>query len=555
MSSLDFFVVGAYFALILALGIWAGLRKQGKSGAGGYFLAGRSLGWPMIGLALFATNISCVHLVSLAQSGYDSGLLYGNFEWMAAFTLLLLGFFFVPFYIRSGITTLPDFLEKRYDRACRDWLAVISLLSAVVVHIGFSFLTGGIFLEALFGIDRYTGILFVAALTGIYTIIGGLAAVVATEALQAVVLVLGALVVTVISLHAAGGWEGMMEVLRSRGETVRLSMLRGPGEPGGMPWYSVWLGYPVLGIWYWCADQTIVQRVLGAKDVNHARMGPIFAGFIKILPVFLFVLPGLLAWVLAAQGRLDLSSLSRPGPGGTIQVDSKGIYGVMVTQLLPRGLTGLMVAALLAALMSTVSGALNSISTLVSYDLYKRFRPGVSDRRLVAVGRISAGAALLLSIGLVPLLDSYESLFQGINDVIAHLAPPVTAVFLLGVFWPRASAGGARATLWIGSALGVAVYAGAAIGKGLSAGGGGLGGAARFLAGIPFMMRAFYLFLACSVILVATSLASPKREGEDKEGLSWSNPLAALREGGGWGYKVMGGLLVVVMALLYWIFR
>ena len=555
MTTLDFVVVGVYFALILGLGIWAGLGRRGRGGAQGYFLAGKSLGWPLIGLALFATNISCVHLVSLAQSGFDTGLLYGNFEWMAAFTLLLLGFFFVPFYIRSGITTLPDFLEKRYDRACRDWLAVISLLSAVVVHIGFSFLTGGIFLETLFGFDRYAGILLVAVMTGIYTILGGLTAVVATEALQAVVLVLGAAIVTLVSLHAAGGWTGMTEVLQAKGEMVKLSMLRSPGDPGGMPWYAVWLGYPVLGIWYWCADQTIVQRVLGAKDVNHARLGPIFAGFIKILPVFLFVLPGLLAYTLASQGKLDISSLMRPGPGGTSHGDSKGIYGVMVTQLLPQGLTGIMVAALLAALMSTVSGALNSISTLFSYDLYKRFRPGASDRRLVAVGRITAGSALLLSIGLVPLLDSYESLFQGINDVIAHLAPPVTTVFLLGVFWPRASARSAKLTLWIGSALGVAVYGAGVFGKGISDSAGGAAELVRFVAGIPFMMRAFYLFVVCLALQVGFTLAFPKRPGEDREKLYWPRPLDALRQGGGRGYKVMGAALVVAMAVLYWLFR
>ena len=553
LSVADIAVIVIYTVGIVILGCWAGLRKRGGGEAKEYFLAGGTLRWPVIGLALFATNISCVHLVSLAQSGYDSGLLNGNFEWMAAFTLVLLGLFFAPFYIRSGVTTLPDFLEKRYSRQCRDWLAVLSIVSAVTIHIGFSFLTGGIVLKELFGIDMYTGIVVVAALTGIYTIIGGLMAVVVTEAIQTVVLVLGAAVITYFAWNKIGGWEPMIDVLREKGELAKLSMLRPHGDADGLPWYAVFLGYPVLGIWYWCADQTIVQRVLGAKDEQHARVGPLFAGLIKVLPVFIFVLPGLMAYALVESGGLDIASLTSVNEAGETEVDSKGIYGVMITQLLPQGLVGLMVAALLAALMSTVAGALNSISTLFSYDLYKRFRPETSDRRLVFVGRLTAGVALVAAIGLVPLLDGYPSIFNGLNDIIAHIAPPVTCVFVLGVFWPRASAVSAKLTLWFGSALGAGVFLISKLGEGTAA-----ADWLSTLSGGSFMMMAFFLLCACVAMQVSFSLIWPSGERERASKLYWASPLEPLREKGWPGignYKLLSVLLIGGMAVLYHFFR
>jgi SSS family solute:Na+ symporter len=333
-----------------------------------------------------------------------------------------------------------------------------------------------------------------------------------------------------------------MEVLQEKGELKKLSMLRPAGDSSGLPWYAVLLGYPVLGIWYWCADQTIVQRVLGARDEQHARIGPLFCGFIKILPVFIFVLPGLFAYTLAATGKLDIHSL-RTDEG---TVNSKGIYTLMITQLLPSGLVGILVAALLSGLMGQISGALNSISTLVSYDIYQRRRPGAGDKQLVRVGRISAGVALLFSLALLPLLNRYESIFNGLNDIIAHIAPPITCVFLLGIFWKRASPVSARLTLWIGSALGAAVFAfnksypGTALGH------------------IPFMMMAFYLFLVCVLLQVLFSFWWPGGQPSGGTPLYWSSPLEPLQRPGwkGFGnYKFLAALLLVVMGVLFWFFH
>jgi SSS family solute:Na+ symporter len=549
MNNIDLAISVLYFLGIVFIGLWTGLKKKtvaSGDASSDYFLAGQSLKWPMIGLALFATNISCLHLVSLAQSGFDTGLLSGNFEWMASFTLILLSLFFVPFYIRSKVATLPDFLEKRYNRACRDWLAVISIVSAVVIHIAFSFLAGGIVLKTLFGVDMYTSVIVIAFFTGLYTIIGGLRAVVVTESIQTIVLLTGAIVITVVCYNKVGGWGEITSTLQSTGELDKLSMLKPSDDPGGMPWYAIFLGYPVLGIWYWCADQTIVQRVLGAKDENHARLGSLLCGFIKILPVFIFVLPGLMAYVLAKKGMFDISSIQTLGTDGKTVTDSKAVYTLMITQLVPKGLVGVLAAALLSGLMSQISGALNSIATLFSYDLYKRVKPEAGDQQLVRIGRISAGVALVASIGLLPLLNRYESLFSGINDIIAHIAPPITTVFLLGIFWKKASAKSAQYTLWLGSLLGAVVFV---INKTYPA---------SIIGDIPFMMMAFYLFCSCVALQVILSFVFPVQHTESSAVLFWKSPLEPLSAKGWSGignYKFLSVLLLLVMTVLYWMFK
>lgn len=546
LHSVDLIISVLYVLLILAVGLWSGVmqrRKRIVGQADAYFLAGKTLRWPAIGLALFATNISTVHLVSLAQSGFDSGLLNGNFEWMAAFTLILLALFFVPFYIKSGVATLPDFLERRYDRASRDWLAIISVVSAVVIHIAFSMLAGGIVLRTLFGLNMYASVIIVCFITALYTIVGGLKAVVVTESIQTIVLLTGACIISYAAFDRMGGWSAMVGVLDDSGELDRLSMLRPHGDPDGMPWYAVFLGYPIIGIWYWCADQTIVQRVLGAKDENHARLGALFCGFIKILPVFIFVLPGLFAYTLYRSGGLDVTSL---GVGAEGSIDSKGIYTLMITQLLPSGLIGVLVAALLSGLMSQVAGALNSISTLVSYDLYKRFRPDATDARLIGVGKLAGGIALVVSLALLPLLDRYESIFVGINDVIAHIAPPITCVFLLGVFWKGASAKSAKLTLWLGSLLGGAVFLVSKLFPHTVVG------------QTPFMMTAFYLFCACVIMQIGLSVVFPVQHTATSRELYWKSPLEALKgqAWAGWGnYKTWSGLLLLIMGVLFYLFR
>jgi SSS family solute:Na+ symporter len=530
MGLLDVGILALYLIGIVALGIWAGLKRRGDGDDSGFFLAGRKLRWPVIGLALFATNISTVHLVSLAQEGYTNGLAYGNFEWMAAFTLVILALFFAPFYIRTRVSTLPEFLERRYSRASRDWLSVLSIVSAIFIHIGFTFYAGAVVLEGLFGIDKLTSILLVAVVTGTYTIIGGLMAVVVTESVQTVILVLGAIVLTATAYVRAGGWDGITATV----DPHQLTMLRPAGDPSGLPWYSVLLGYPVIGIWYWCTDQTIVQRVLGAKDETHARLGALFAGFIKILPVFIFVFPGLICAVLIQQGNLP----------DTLE-SSEHVYAFMISHLLPVGLRGLVAAALLAALMSTVSGALNSAATLFSHDIYRRFFPRSSDRTLVRVGRIATFVGLVVAVAWSPLLGRYPSVFQGINAAICYIAPPITVVFVLGVFWRGASARGAIVTLMSGSALGFTVF---------------LLDWFKEDTGwsVPFMMAGFYLAVLCSAVMIPVSILTPDARSEQRAALTWSSPLAPFRreDGRGYGsYNIVATILCIIVIALYVVFR
>ena len=525
---LDIGVIVVYLVAIVTIGSWAGLKNRKGAVGKNYFLAGGSLTWPLIGLALFSTNISTTHLVSLAQEGYQNGLAYGNFEWMAAFTLIALSLFFAPFYFRSRVATLPDFLEKRYSRASRDWLAGLSIISAIFIHIGFTLYTGAVVLQGLFGIPIMTSIIVAALLTGIYTIIGGLRAVVVTESIQTVILIIGAVIITLVGYEKVGGWAG----LKASVEPVKLTVLRSGDDPSGLSWYSIFLGYPIIGLWYWCADQTIVQRVLGAKDENHARVGPLFAGFIKILPLFIFVLPGTICLALINQGQLP-----------TLE-HSKDAYAFMITHLLPTGLTGVMAAALLAALMSTVSGALNSIATLFSYDLYKRWKPDTADRQLVVIGRIVTFVAMVLAILWSPMISHFESIFQGVVAVICYIAPPITAVFVWGVFWNRASARASITTLMSGSVLGFIVF---------------------FLDwfkvhtgwNIPPMMVTFYLFVICSIILAVVSYFYPHQHSTESKKLVWENPGDPLRDKGWKGignYKLLSALLFLSMFTLYIIF-
>jgi SSS family solute:Na+ symporter len=545
-GSLDYVIVVLYLLGIVGIGVYAGVKsRKTKQEAGGYFLASHSLKWPQIGLALFATNISCIHLVGLAQAGFDQGLLMGNFEWLAGFTLILLSLFFVPFYIRSGVATLPDFLEKRYCRECRDWLAVISIVAAIIFHIAFPLVTGWVVLHGIFGMEKWTCILLMCGLTAIYTVFGGLAAVVLTETIQALVLLLGAIVITFFAWDKAGGWHGMETTLRASGELGKLTLLRTSAQDPVYPWYAVLLGYPILGIWYWCADQTIVQRVLGAKNEEHARIGPLFCAAIKILPLFIFVMPGLLFYAILKQGGL---------PGIEVH-DSKEVYGIMIKSLLPTGLFGVLAAALMAALMGNLASAANSTATLFAYDLWKRFRPATSEHLLVWIGRLASLASFGVGIALVPLLDRYASIFSGINDIIAHLAPPITCVFLLGIFWPAASGRGAKWTMWLGSLLGVVVFTLKTLHAWQPA---SCGWIMPFFYETPSMLMTFYMFLGCFVLQIVLTSLMPKLAHEDPEKLYWVHPFDAVRRPGWPGladYRVLAALVFAAFVLLYIIFR
>ncbi len=526
---IDLAIVVVYLVGITGIGMVAG-RRQSASSAG-YFLAGRSLGWVSIGLALFATNISTVHLIGLASSAYRDGLVIGNFEWLAPFLLILLGLVFAPFYFRNRVATLPEFLEGRYGPAPRTFLAFMAVVGALFIHIGVTLYAGAVMFRSFVELDIVWSILIVAGLTALYTVVGGLKGVVITESIQAVLLLAGALAVTLFGLAALGHADiHSLDGLRAAARPGQLSMLQSGGK---FAWWIMLLGYPVIGVWYWCSDQTIVQRVLGARTERDAQLGPILCGFIKVLPVFLMVMPGVIGYVLFRDQIGDQ-------PDRTLTV--------MMKNLLPVGLQGLVIAGLLAALMSTVAGALNSAGTLVSIDIVQRLRPGTPDGSLVRIGQVTAVVVMVAATVWSMFGERFGGIFEGINAMIAVLAPPISTVFLWGIFWRRGTRQAALATLVGGFGLGVALFVLDFPAFGL-----------QWLTtrGVPFMLQAFLLFVVCSLVFVGVSFATPPPPTEQVARYCWRSPWAVLREQpltSPLDPRLLAGGLIIVMAVCYVVF-
>jgi len=531
---LDLAIIVLYMCGILTIGLVS--VRHIKITGNIFFLAGRSLSWPFVGAALFASNISTIHLVGLTASGYNEGLVWGNFEWMASYTLILLSLVFAPFYFRTRIATLPEFLERRYSPASRSCLAFMAIVAALFIHIGISLYAGAAVFERFFGINVVTSIVIISSVVGIYTVLGGLRAVVITETVNTAILILGAVLILAFSLAALPA-HGIHSIAQFRAATKpeQLSMLH-THDSAGLSWYAVLLGYPVLGIWYWCTDQTIVQRVLGARSSQDAQLGPLFAGFLKILPVFLLVLPGVIAYVLFHAIIGTASNQTLP---------------VLIEQLIPTGLRGVITAAVLAALMSAVAAALNSTGTLVAVDIVARLRPGTSDRAQVAIGRVSSVVVMLLAMAWSTQGGRYSSIFEAINAIAADLAPSITVVFLWGVLWRRGTKEASLYTLLSGFGLGVIAFI-----LDLPA-----FGTEKIITqrwGIPFMMQAWWLFCICSIIYIVISLLTPAPAPESVDGLTWSHPLAALTLAPFSGVRdprLIATFLAVVVANLYYLLR
>ena len=544
IAPLDFLIIIAYLLGILFVGLWS-VRKVGQQTSESYFLANRDLKWPVVGAALFASNISTIHLVGLAESGFGIGMAVGNFEWMAAFTLLLLSLIFVPIYFRSRITTLPEFMERRYSPAARTTLAFMFIMSAMLIHIGISLYAGAAVFEQFFGIPPLADIAAISIITVIYTAVGGLRAVVVTETIQTVILLTGAVIITAIALTKLPGvginsYADLLEATKPN----QLSMIHVPGEDGfdrESIWYGFVLGFPILGLWYWCTDQTIVQRVLGADTLRDAQHGALFASLLKILPPFFMVLPGVLAYVLFRD----------------IIVEPTDALPTLITELLPTGLIGIMAAALLAALMSTIAAAVNSTGTLVAVDIAKQIRPGISEALQVRIGRISSVVVMTLAILWSTQGDRFGSIFEAINKMPAQfIAPPIATVLVWGVFWRRGTAQAGTFTLLFGFLAGFIVFL-FDMGFGFLGGGQYVSDPVQGL-GIPFLMQAWWYFCILSVVYVVISLMTPPPRAEQVEGLTWDSPLAFLRQSEIKGVRdprLLAGLILGFLMLMYGLIR
>lgn len=482
LVTIDYVVLALYFAVIFAIGWYFSRRERTTTD---YFLASRDVAWWAIGASLFSSNIGSEHFIGLAGSGAASGMAPGHFEWLASIIVLILGWVFVPFYLRSNVYTMPEFLERRYNGACRTYLASVSLIAYVFTKIAVAIFAGAIVLKAVLGWGMWQSSLALVIATGIYTVAGGLAAVIYTEVIQTVILVAGALVLMFIGLSEVGGWSG----LQAKVPADFFHMMK-PATDESFPWTGIFFGAPILGLWYWCTDQVIVQRTLSAKNIDHAKAGTALAGFLKILPVFMLVVPGMIARALYPEEMAK---------------DSNSAFPLLVARLMPPGLQGVMIAAMLAALMSSLSAVFNSSSTIFTMDFYKKIRPEASERHLVNVGRVATTIMVGLSLLWIPFMGRISSqLWIYLQSVQAYVAPPIAAVFLLGILWRRINGQGAIVSLLVGFVLGATrfilevVYAKQE-----------LSGFLKFFVKMNFLHFAALMFVVCVAVLIIVSFLTP----------------------------------------------
>ncbi|MGS2738703.1 sodium:solute symporter [Sinomicrobium sp. M5D2P17] len=534
MEQLDWIVIGIYFVLLLGIAAWVMSKKQKDTKD--YFLAGRNVGWFVVGASIFASNIGSEHLVGLAGAGADSGMPLAHYE-LHAWIVLLLGWVFLPFYARSGVFTMPEFLERRYSPKARWFLSILSLVGYILTKVSVSIYAGGIVFQSLLGIDFWTGAILTLVITGVYTVVGGMSAVVYTETLQTFVLIGGALAVTFIGLNheAIGGWSGLKEIVGSE----HFNMWR-PADDPRYPWTGMVFGGAIVGIWYWCTDQYIVQRVLTAKNVKEGRRGAIWGGFLKILPVFLFLVPGMVAFALSKQGVLQYDNANEVLP-------------TMVKTLLPAGIRGLVAAGLLAALMSSLASVFNSCSTLFTIDIYKKLKPNESETKLLRIGKIATGFIVILGFAWIPVMKNAPgTLYDYLQSVQSYIAPPITAVFLLGILSKRINAKGAMATLYIGFGIGLfrlILDTVVTFNPGHE-----FSGVLGDIIAIPFSHFAIVIFVISICILVGVSLSSAKPSAEQVEGLALgtltAEQKAEVKNSYSWVDVVASVLIVVIITAI-----
>jgi solute:Na+ symporter, SSS family len=561
MSGLDWTIIFLYFMLIGVIAWWYG-RKQKDSVD--YFLAGRNAGFIAVGASIFTSNIGSEHIVGLAGQGASTGMAMAHWE-LHAWILILLAGFFVPFYYKSGVKTIPEFLERRFNARARTILSVVSLVAYIFTKVSVTVYAGAIVFQALlpdtFGTPDnafWVGAFTTVILTGIYTVFGGMRAIMATATPQAVIILFGSFVITFIGLTKLGDGAGVIAgwgelVSASKGNALEFALWRPLSDPN-FPWLGVMIASPIIGIWYWCTDQYIVQRVLSAKDLATARRGALFGGLLKVWPVMIFLVPGMIGWALHQKGLIQIPMRI---VNGESVINGDTVFPTLVTALLPSGIRGLIVACLLAALMSSLASLFNSSASLFTVDIYEKFRPGRSEKHLLTVGRIATAVVVVLGLLWIPVMKviSGGGLYQYLQSVQGYLAPPITAVFLLGLFWKRINSQGAVWALSGGFILGMLKLSCQAF-----FGAGKIENPA-FLAAVGdfnFLYATGILFLASIVLLVVGSLTSPAPAPEKWEGLTYGSIKAVAGEeiakSWDWGNKIMAGLILALVLGIYWYF-
>lgn len=476
LKGIDWAEIIIYFGLIAGIAWWS--TKKKKNSAEDYFLAGRHLGWFLIGASIFASNIGSEHIVGLAGSGATDGVALAHYE-LHAWCLLVLGWMMVPFYMRSRVFTMPEFLERRFSPKARTVLSVISLIAYILTKIAVGIYAGGIVFRVLlpevhlWGMDSFwIGSILLIVLTGVYTILGGLRAVVYTETIQTFIKIIGSVMITYYGLKAIGGWDRLREICGSEmfnlwkpmvphGVESTWAPVREAGKEAwyfndNYPWVGMLFCAPIIGMWYWCTDQYIVQRVLGAPNATEARKGTIFAGFLKLLPIFLFIIPGMIGFALAKSGinpaiQHDLMDVN----GNLIRDRAQEVFPLLVINILPEGVRGIVVAGLMSALMSALAGVFNASSSLFTMDFYSKFRPNATQAQLVWVGRAATVVMVIIGLMWIPVIQGGKGLYDYLQGIQAYLAPPIFVVFFFGIFMKRLNGKGCLATLISGFVMGL----------------------------------------------------------------------------------------------------
>ncbi|PTX90836.1 sodium:solute symporter [Opitutus sp. ER46] len=561
MQLLDWIVITLYFVLIGWVAWYYGRHQKDNVD---YFLAGRNAGWVVIGSSIFTSNIGSEHIVGLAGQGAATGMAMAHWE-MHAWCLIMLAGLFVPFYYKSGVQTIPEFLEKRFNARTRTILSCVSLVAYVFTKVSVTVYAGAIVFQALlpdtFGSPQnafWVGAFFTVIVTGVYTVFGGMRAIMYTATPQAVIILFGSAVITTIGLGKLGGWGELVTMAKANADAFALWR---PLSDPGFPWLGVLIASPIIGLWYWCTDQYIVQRALSAKDLATARRGSLFGGLLKVWPVLIFLIPGMIGWALHQKGIIQLPMKIGAGGIATSVIDGDQVFPTLVKTLLPVGIRGLIVACLLAALMSSLASLFNSSASLFTVDIYEKLRPGKSPQHLLMVGRIATTVVVGLGMIWIPVMAKISGggLYQYLQSVQGYLAPPITAVFFLGLFWKRINSTGATWGLAGGFVLGMAKltiqgFYGTTEGKIHDP---------AFLAWIGdfnFLYATGVLFALSAIIMVVASLLTPAPDEAKIRGLTYGSihhdAGAEIKASWDLGNKLMAaGILVCVLSMyLYFSF-
>ena len=522
LNVIDGIIIICYLVGIIGYGISKGKQQSSED----YFLAGRNLTWPIVGISLFAANIGSSTLIGLTADAFKTNIAVYNYEWMAAVVLVIFAIFFMPFYLNSKVYTMPEFLERRYDGRARYFFSIITIVGNVIIDTAAGLYAGNLILKIIFPeLDSAIIITLLAIAAAAYTIPGGLSAVVHTEVIQAIILVMGSIALTYFCFDQVGGWSGMIAGLDAMNQGGQLNKssdevfsLVGPINDPYMPWTGLVFGVPLLGFYFWANNQFMVQRVLSAKDLNHGRWGALFAGLLKLPVIFIMIVPGVIAIVLFSD--TDISGLNYLIPSSTGMVVCSQLsdcpnmtYPVLIYNLLPVGVLGLVIAGLLAAMSSSISATLNSASTLITMDFILKLKPNLSSKNLVTSGQIATVILVMLAAAWAPQIEKFSSLWEYLQLVLGFIAPPIVSVFLLGLFWKRANANGAFASLLGGLILSMILI--------LSK----INHWFPVINDIHFLHTAPLLLLACLVIHICFSLLSAPPSQEKIEKMTWTKAI------------------------------